>query len=273
MNDELDRIRSLRGDAPVPSDDWVQDTRAELLAMAAEAEQERRAAAAPGPWARLRGWLAALVAGRRPAVAAGAVALVTAVTLGVVLTTNGAEDPTGPIAGPTTPPRATTSPAQATPSAQPDGGIVLASSCEGGNGTYTVGYPEGWHTNAGDVAEPCERFDDQPVELEAQTGGTPEQPVVVSVLAVGFDRAGDPSPAERETSRTETTVAGRDAVVVEWTSTGEGALPEGMRSYRYLIDLEDRTLMIAAHDLGDGSFDTHVEVVDAMAESIEVTLP
>lgn len=105
MNDELDRIRSLRGDAPAPSDEWVQDTHAELLAMAAEEEQERRATAASSLLTRFGERLAALVA------------------------------------------------------------------------------------------------------------------------PVAFDRAIDPAPAARETSRTETTVAGRDAVVVEWTSTGAAAMP------------------------------------------------
>lgn len=265
MNDELDRIRSLRGDAPGPEDEWVQDTRAELLAMAAEEEQEGRTTAAPSPLARFGEQLAALVARPHMAAAAGAVVLVAVVAVGVVLTTGGAEDPVDPMADTTAPPQ---------PTSSPQGGeVVLASSCEGGDGTYTIGYPEGWHTNPGDVGPPCERFDTQPIELEAQTGGAPEQPVVVQLLPVAFDRASDPAPAARETSRTETTVAGRDAVVVEWTSTGDAAMPAGVRSYRYFIDLDGQTLMVAAFDLDDRPFDTHVEVVDAMAGSLQLTSP
>ncbi len=272
MSDELDRIRSLSGDAPAPSDEWVQDTRAELLAMAAEEEQERTSAAAAGPLVRLRERLAALVAGPRMAAAAGAVVLLAVVAVGVVLTVNQDQDSAAPIAGTTPSPQPTSEP-QPTTSPQLEDGVVLASSCEGGDGTYTIGYPEGWHTNSGEVAEPCEFFDQQPVELEPQTGGAPEHPVVVDVLPVGFDRATDPGRAEQETSRTEATVAGRDAVIVEWISTGRGASPEGMRSYRYLIDLDGRTLMVAAHDLGDRPFDTYVQVVDAMAESLELARP
>lgn len=285
MNDELDRIRSLRGDAPGPSDDWVYDTRAELLAMAAE-EQERRVAAAPGPLARLRDRLAAFAAGPRTAAAAGVVALVAVVAIGAVLTTE--PDTADPLAGTTAPPATTPSPdatsspdlaaspnptpsARATPSSQPGDQVVLASSCQGGDGTYTIGYPEGWHTNPGDVGQPCELFDTRPVELEPQTGGAPEQPVVVRVLPVALDRATDPGEAAQETSRRETTVAGRDAVVVQWTSTGEAAMPEGVRSYRYLVDLGGRTLMVAAYDLGDTPFATAVEVADAMVASLELT--
>lgn len=262
MTDELDRIRSLRDDAPAPSANWVQRTRAELLDMAGE-EQPARTPPAPAP-----GWLdrlRALLASPRPMALAGAAVLVAVVAVGAALRVTGPDEAGPPVADPTDGPTETTSPT----STQDE--VVLASSCQGGDGTYTVDYPAGWHTNEGDVIDACQRFDDEPVALEAETGGAPEQPVVVRVLPVAFDIASDPGRAMEQQSRTETTVADRPAVVVEWTSTGEAALPEGLRTYQYLVDLgDDRTLMLAAYDLDEGPFEDQREIVDAMARSLQL---
>lgn len=80
MTDELERIRSLRDEAPGPSPDWVDDTRAELLAMAAEEEAAAAEAdGAPGPLARLRRRLADLLDVAPPVAWAGAAAALVAV--------------------------------------------------------------------------------------------------------------------------------------------------------------------------------------------------
>lgn len=264
MTDELDRIRTLRDAAPGPSASWVHDTRAELLALAAEEEQDA-ADPAPAQPGRRRGWLGRLVARPRRVATVGAAVLVLLAAVGAVVLTQQPAERQPHIAGPTE--RGATPP----PDAPAQDQVALGSSCQGGDGTYTIGYPEDWHTNSGEVIEACQRFDEEPVELEADIGGAPEEPVVVNVLPVALDVAADAGEQEEEHSRTNTTVAGRDAVIAEWTSTGDGAVPEGTRSYRYLVELDDeRTLMIAAFDLGDGSFDEHREVVDAMAQSLEL---
>lgn len=281
MTDELDRIRSLRDEVPPPSTEWVQQTRAELLTMAADEEEEQAGPVAAADQPAGRGVLASLARSLErvtsrplPAALAGAALLVAVVAgIGVVLDSPSTEEPDVPVAGESADPEATptTPPAQEDQDQPEQDGVVLASSCEGADGTYTIEYPEGWHTNEGDVTTPCSRFAEEPVEVEAQTGGAPEQPVVVEVLPVELDRASDPGRASRETARDETTVDGRDAVVVEWTSTGEAAVPEGIRSYRYLVDLgEDRTLMVAAYEIGEPPFDEYRQAVDAMVESLDL---
>lgn len=262
MTDELERIRSLRDAAPGPSAEWVDDTRAELLALAAEeqqADEDVATEASPGLLARLRRRLADLVDVAPPIAWAGAAAGVVAVVAGVAVL--------GRSPAPA-PPRAEPTPSTATPSDT----VVLASSCTGPDGAYSVGYPEGWHTNPGDVTAPCQLFGEAPVAPEEQAGGAPTTPVTVRVLPVAFDRATAPGPASRELAREETTVAGRDAVRVDRESTGEAALPQGVRMRQWFVELgKQRTLMLAAYSgIGAADFDHYRQVVDEMVRSLDL---
>lgn len=266
MTDELERIRSLRDEAPGPSSDWVEDTRAELLAMAAEeeaaAEEPVEPDRAPGPLAGLRRRLAELLDVAPPVAWAGAAAALVVVVAAVAVLGRGPAPP--PTAEPTRQPSAPSTAGTSDP-------VVLAASCTGAGGGYTVDYPQDWHTNTGEVVEACQHFDEQPVDLEPQTGGGVATPVTVRVLPVGLDRATDAGPGAREVSRQQTTVAGREAVVLDWVATGEAALPEGVRSHRYVVDLgEQRTLLLVAHDVGDGPYEHYRRVVDEMAESVRL---
>lgn len=267
MTDELDRIRSLHDAAPGPSREWVDDTRAQLLAMAADEEEATGEAseAAPGLLARLRRRVAELVDVAAPVAWAGAAAVVVAV-VAVVAVLGRSPSPDPPVAGPTDRPEPTAD------TTTPDDTVVLASSCTGPDGAYTVDYPEGWHTNPGDVTAPCQLFGEEPVEVEEQAGGAPTTPVVVRVLPVSFDRATESGPASRELSRETTTVAGSDAVRVERESTGEAALPEGVRMHQWFVRLgEQRTLMLAAYSgIGPADFDQYRQVVDEMARTLEL---
>jgi hypothetical protein len=76
----------------------------------------------------------------------------------------------------------------------------------------------------------------------------------------------------RELSRSETTVDGRRAVVVEDVGTGNGSLPRGTFQYRYFVDVDGRTLIAETYDTGDTA-DTYREerdVVDHMVASMDV---
>lgn len=279
MNDELDRIRALREDAPGPSDQWVLETRDELLQLA-EADRTAAPDAPSGveqPWHRR---LRQMLSPRRTAwAAAAAVVAVGALALGVGL--RGGEGEDRPFAGPPTPTTApTTSPepaqsgapgARPTPPAGPTaGGVELAAGCEGADGLYAIDYPADWHTPAADASGHCQTFDEQRIDPEQGIGGGPFGAITVRPLPVDLAVAADPGRENRQLSAEDVRVDGHPAVRAVWESTGLAALPEGLRSYRYLVDLGDRTLLAAVYDVDDGDFDQRRQLLDAMVATIEL---
>ncbi len=73
----------------------------------------------------------------------------------------------------------------------------------------------------------------------------------------------------KEISRTETTVGNRRAVVTETESTGMTILPKGVRSYKYLIDFKDKTLIVVTYQVKSQNYQRNKKVLDKMVESIE----
>jgi hypothetical protein len=63
---------------------------------------------------------------------------------------------------------------------------------------------------------------------------------------------------------------GRPAVRAETVSTGDGLLPEGIRSYRYAVDLDGRTLVAVTRDVEGLDYAGNQDVVDAMMASLEL---
>lgn len=267
MTDELERLRRLHERTPPPDRSWVDDTRSELLAMADEEVHEADEPAprpAATPERLLRGLLGAF---RRPAVvAAAAVVLVGAVGVGVWRLIDAdtagrtaarpgvkASAPTSSATPPTTGPR--------TP---------LAATCSAPDGTYTVSYPDGWHTNPGEQLDACQVFDPQPVALDEGVGGEPFGAVTIRTVPVPFDVVGEPGRSARLLSEQATTVDGHDAARQTIEHTGEGAIPDGTRAYRYLIDLDDRVLVAATYDLDGPSFEDRRQTLDRMVGSLDL---
>lgn len=165
---------------------------------------------------------------------------------------------------------ATTSTTSTTSSTASTTGVELGQTCTSADGGYAVEYPTGWSTNEGDVTEPCRFFHPEPFEVPQATEVF-GLAVTIGVEPVPFERVGAPDGmVEEELSREETTVAGRPAVVVETESTGEGLLPEGVRSYRYAVDLDGRTLVAVTRDVEGLDYGRNQDVLDAMMESLEV---
>lgn len=120
------------------------------------------------------------------------------------------------------------------------------------------------------MVPPCRFFHPEPFEVPEATEVI-GLAVTVSVEPVAFERvSGSDDLTEDELSREETTVAGRPAVRVETVSTGDGLLPEGIRSYRYAVDLDGRTLVAVTRDVEGLDYAANQDVVDAMMDSLDL---
>lgn len=171
-------------------------------------------------------------------------------------------------AGPTT--TSTTSATTTTTSTTSTTGVELAQTCTSTEGGYAVDYPDGWSTNEGDVTSPCRFFHPEPFEVPEATEVF-GLAVTIGVEPVPFERVAAPDGmGEEELSRQETTVAGQPAVLVETESTGEALLPEGVRSYRYAVDLDGRTLVAVTRDVEGLDYGRNQDVLDAMMSSLEL---
>ncbi len=267
MVDELERLRELREQAPGPDRSWVDETRDGLLAMADE--EARREASPPAAWTRLQRFLDGLrTAFRRPAVVtAAALLLVGAVGVGVwQLTVQPPSDRMAAQPDEATAPRSTPSPTA--PSTGPQ--TQLAATCSAPDGSYTVAYPDGWHTNPDDELDGCQVFDPQPVALDEGVGGGPFGAITIRAVPMAFETIREPGRSARVLSEEEVTVSGRDAVRQILEHTGETTIPEGVRSYRYLVDLDGRTLTAVTYEAGEPSFERKQRILDDMMRTLQV---
>lgn len=190
--DELDRrLRQLAEAAPAPDPARKQQARAQLLALA---EAERRPAQASQPVRKPGGLWQPL--GRRwvPALAAAA-AVAAAVVAGGVLSDvfdrvgdDGAVPQAEPEPAPEPGPGQEPAPADAD-----DEPRVLAARCADPDGHYTIGYPQGWHTQPDGE---CRRFDQTPVEIEGQIGSAgPLAAIELEVVDTPHDQLANPGDA------------------------------------------------------------------------------
>lgn len=269
MVDELERLRGLRERSPAPDRSWVDDTRDELLAMAdEEAHEDAPPVAALTRVQRFIDRLTVLF--RRPAVvAAAALLLVGAVGVGVwqftgerpadrMATRPGASEPTAPRS-------------PSSPTAPPTGPQTqLAARCSAPDGGYSVAYPDGWHTNEGDQVDGCQVFDPQPVALEEGVGGGPFGAISIRAVPTAFETIREPGRSARVLSEEEVTVNGHGAVRQILEHTGETTIPEGVRSYRYLVDLDGRTLLAVTYEAGEPSFERKQQILDDMLRSLQL---
>ncbi len=239
--DDLERLRRLRDDAPAPDPGRRAEARDQLLALA---DEERRATERSHRDRRAAGGskLAALRAGlahRRRATLAAAAALVLLAGAAVVVA--------GALRG-------------------GDGSdcVELAASCRGPAGRYEVRYPAGWHT---DAADGCTLFDDDPL---GDAVGPVLGALAIQVTPASFDELAAPGETVTVVSSEEVTVDGRPAVRQVRASTGMGALPEGTRSYVYVVDLGEDALVASATESDDAPFERRRRLLDAMVASLEL---
>ncbi|MGB3639381.1 MAG: hypothetical protein WBA39_17670, partial [Rivularia sp. (in: cyanobacteria)] len=131
-------------------------------------------------------------------------------------------------------------------------------------------YPLGWQTNSGDVVKQCQVFDFRSIQLRERSEDFDEA-VYFDLENVPFKRiVNAPSQGLKVISRRETIVNGnRRAVVTETESTGMTILPKGVRSYKYLIDFKDKTLIVVTYQIKSQNYERNKKVLDKMIDSIK----
>ena len=150
-----------------------------------------------------------------------------------------------------------------------DTSINLGQTCTNEAVGYTVSYPVGWQTNSGDVVKQCQIFDFRSIQLRERSEDFDEA-VYFDLENVPFERIMNaPSQGLRVLSRRETMVNNRRAVVTETESTGLTLLPKGVRSYKYLIDFNDKTLIVVTYNVKSQNYPRNKKVLDKMIESIK----
>jgi hypothetical protein len=138
---------------------------------------------------------------------------------------------------------------------------------------YAVRYPAGWHANTGEILGPCSLFDPEPIAIPPAS----EIPLDIAIM-IGFE----PVPfatltgevlGRRDLSREETTVDGRRAMRVEGETTGEGLHDRGIRSYQYLVDLGDTTMVASTYEAGSLPIQRKRRILDAMMATFDFRQP
>jgi hypothetical protein len=147
--------------------------------------------------------------------------------------------------------------------------IKLAQTCTSRAIGYTVSYPVGWQTNSGDVVKPCQIFDFRSIQLRERSEDFDEA-VYFDLENVPFEKIVNArSPGLRVLSVEQTMVGDRRAIVTESEYTGMTILPKGVRSYKYLIDLNDKTLVVVTYQVKSQNYERNKKVLDKMIESIK----
>lgn len=149
-------------------------------------------------------------------------------------------------------------------------GVGLDTSCTNDAVGYTVEHPGDWVVNEGDGLPACSAFDPESVDIPDATEIPFEIAVVIREARIGIGTAADIDGAE-ELSREETTVDGRDAVIVEAEGTGDFFFPEGLTFTRYHVDLGHTTLIGVTFDVDDAdlTYEERRDVLAAMMASLE----
>jgi hypothetical protein len=166
-----------------------------------------------------------------------------------------------------------TTPADTTTTTAPPDDESAWVTCENPESGYTIEHPQDWTTNDGTVIAECSLFDPEPTEIEPGTEIPLDIAVLIVVDPVEAEQAWSEGPGEEELSREEATIDGRDAVRQEIEADGSGFLPQGMRTTRWVVDLDDRSLIASTYDTGEPPYDEVVEVLDEMIETLTVGEP
>jgi hypothetical protein len=155
------------------------------------------------------------------------------------------------------------------PVEDPGDAVVLGQTCSNGAANYTVNYPTGWVSNAGDVLNSCQVFDPTSITLPERSSSFNEA-IHLRIDSIPFEEVADTDDiTETILTRRDTTVDGYEAIIEESESTGRALLPEGVRSYAYLINLGDGEIMVAStYDVANQQYTRNKRVLDQMISTL-----
>jgi hypothetical protein len=148
--------------------------------------------------------------------------------------------------------------------------------CTNGAFGFTIEYPPEWHTTpVPRGGGECLFFEPEPFEIPEDSDFTgtaievlPAQESYANVVAGLTDER-----FARVLARSETTIAGRDAVRIEAEATGEGLLDAGTRTYAYVIDRGGRALIVQTTEAAGTDFGERKRVLDRAARSLRFAGP
>jgi hypothetical protein len=155
------------------------------------------------------------------------------------------------------------------PEADPAEPGTETAACANPEAGYAVEYPADWHANEDAPTVPCTLFHPEPFDADA-----------VDPPAVAIQLTHDPLPYGEATAEDagrdivgigEAEVAGRPATRLEFSGTGEEALPEGARGYAIVVDLGDGTTLVGSTHENGHDFERSREVLDSIMESLVFT--
>ncbi|WP_036484199.1 hypothetical protein [Myxosarcina sp. GI1] len=147
--------------------------------------------------------------------------------------------------------------------------ITLSQICNNNNVGYQINYPQGWQTNPGTVISPCQIFDPQSAIVPKNTESIDKAIYLRVEENVTFDLVTKENKHERHLSRQMTTIENRRAMKIESESTGKALLPSGTRTYSYIIDLDNSTLIALTYNLAGDRYQTNKQVLDRMMKTIK----
>ena len=154
-----------------------------------------------------------------------------------------------------------------------DPAMARTAECADSARGYTVAYPATWHVNTGEILGPCSLFDPDPVEVPRDSEIPIEFAIAIGFQPVPFATLTDDALGRSILSRQPTKVDGRDAMRIESESTGEGLHDAGIRSYQYVVDLGDTTLIATTYGAGSLPLERKRRILDAMMTTLDFRQP
>lgn len=139
---------------------------------------------------------------------------------------------------------------------------------------YSIGYPEAWATNSGDVVPECGQFHREAFDL---VPGTDERVAAVTAFVdpVPFAQVAALDQAE-DGERAATVIDGLQAVRLEYEVREDALWPAGTPITLYAVDVstenEERTLILDTVGLSQFDYERNQVVLDRMARTLEIDM-